>query len=220
MANGQINKLLEFVNLQMAAEAFLSRQGDAIPNQPNQADIFARLVDGNYHAGQFTSVQAQQFATQYEVVTQYRNDPLKSDDTGFSATLIKNRETGELTLSFRSTEFLDDAVRDNMSTNQLEIKNLGWAFGQIAAMEDWYKNTLIAPGGPLAGKQFTVTGYSLGGHLATAFNILRREEAGGSGTGPQPNLHVQWRGCRANTEWPHAYVPDRGIQGVAQRLCR
>src|SRR4029078_2249329 len=32
----------------------------------------------------------------------------------------------------------------------------------------------------LGGKSFTVTGYSLGGHLATAFNILRREaEAGG-----------------------------------------
>jgi dienelactone hydrolase len=42
-------------------------------------------------------------------------------------------------------------------------------------MEDWYKK-LNATDGPLNGKQFAVTGYSLGGHLATAFNLLRRED--------------------------------------------
>ena len=56
----------------------------------------------------------------------------------------------------------------------MEIKEHGWAFGQIADMEAWYKN-LKVDGIPLSEKQFTVTGYSLGGHLATAFNILHPE---------------------------------------------
>lgn len=30
----------------------------------------------------------------------------------------------------------------------------------------------IKPGGPLAGKTFSVTGYSLGSHMATAFNLM------------------------------------------------
>ncbi|SDP94092.1 hypothetical protein SAMN04489708_1587 [Paracidovorax cattleyae] len=46
---------------------------------------------------------------------------------------------GELVLSFRSTEFADDAARDNQATNTLEIKEKGWAFGQIADMEAWFQ---------------------------------------------------------------------------------
>ena len=179
MANGQISKLLEFANMQMAAEAFLSTVDDPIPNSPPPQDIKARLELGNTHTNIFTPTQATQFTTQFEVVAQYRNDPLETGGTGFSATLFKNRQSGEFTLSMRSTEFIDDAVRDNIS-NQLEIADLGWAFGQIADMEAWYKDKLTGLGGPLVGKSFNVTGYSLGAHLATAFNILRREETGAS----------------------------------------
>ena len=46
MANGQINKLLEFANMQMAAEAFLSRADSAIPNQPRADQIVADLSTG------------------------------------------------------------------------------------------------------------------------------------------------------------------------------
>lgn len=47
MANGQINQLLEFANMQMAAEAFLARSTDNVPNRPVQGDIKTRLEDGN-----------------------------------------------------------------------------------------------------------------------------------------------------------------------------
>lgn len=181
MANSQISKLLNFANLQIAAEAFLV-EGDEVV--PSPADVSRRLTRGNEHASKFTPVQAEQFVRDLEVVTQYRNDPLQAGmGTGFSATLFRCRVDDlirglvkdELILSFRSTEFIDDAVRDNKATNELEIKNLGWAFGQISDMEKWYA-TLRADPNLLAGKNFNVTGYSLGGHLATAFNILRREE--------------------------------------------
>ncbi|MBK6906546.1 MAG: hypothetical protein IPH08_05515 [Rhodocyclaceae bacterium] len=48
----------------------------------------------------------------------------------------------------------------------------GLAYGQIADMQDWYVSLQSRITGPL-----TVTGYSLGGHLATAFNILNPNAA-------------------------------------------
>jgi Ca2+-binding RTX toxin-like protein len=175
MAHGQINRLLEFANMQMAAEAFLSQIGDDIPNLPPAGQVRARLVAGNFHASKFMPVQAQQFVDTYEVLAQYRNDPLLPSGSGFSGTLFKHKATGELTLSFRSVEFIDDAVRDSKATGRREIKDLGWAFGQIAEMEAWYGELRSDPNLLGGGKTFNVTGYSLGGHLATAFNILRRE---------------------------------------------
>ncbi|AVT22159.1 hypothetical protein C7Y68_20815 [Paracidovorax avenae] len=81
-------------------------------------------------------------------------------------------------MSFRSTEFADDAARDNQATNTLEIKEKGWAFGQIADMEAWFQ-TLRSRGLIGDTEQVTVTGYSLGGHLAAAFTQLREEKNDG-----------------------------------------
>src|SRR5262245_13126478 len=137
MASNQASRFLEFATLQMAAEAFLLRQIDSGVLPTDRTVIIDRLVDGNTHSSTFTLKQAEQFTdlnTGYQVLAQYRNDPLLSDGSGFSATLVRDRRTEELTLSFRSTEAIDDAVRDSKATNRLEIKELGWAFGQIAEM--------------------------------------------------------------------------------------
>ncbi len=183
MANSQIQKYLEFANMQMATEAFLLRATDN-GALPDNLEIVGRLNTGNTHASKFTAGQAEDFVSRYEVLAQYRNDPLLGGGAGFSGTLFKNRSTGELTLSFRSTEFIDDAVRDSKATNELEVKALGWAFGQIEEMESWYAQLLQRPD-LLGGRAFNVTGYSLGGHLATAFNLLRRDELARNGT-PNP----------------------------------
>ena len=184
MGGGQIARIEQFVQLQLAAEAFLLESVETIPPIDR---VEARLVRGNTHVSRFLESEAARFVHDYEVLAQYRNDPLLSTGSGFSGTLFLTKVSdperglvaGELTLSFRSSEFIDDAVRDGKATNQLEIKELGWAFGQIAEMEAWYAQLRADPN-LLGGKSFTVTGYSLGGHLATAFNILRREaEAGG-----------------------------------------
>lgn len=138
MANNQIIKLLEFANMQMAAEAFLV---EGVEVAPSPADVPGRLRRGNTHASRFTPVQATQFtdnSTGFRVLAQYLNDPRVGGGSGFSGTLFESRQTGKLTLSFRSTEFIDDAVRDSKSTNDLELRQLGWAFGQIADMETWY----------------------------------------------------------------------------------
>jgi Ca2+-binding RTX toxin-like protein len=186
MANNQISRWLEFANMQMAAEAFLLRPEDN-GVLPGRTEMRARLETGNTHASKFMPVQADAFThstTGYEVLAQYLNDPRSPGGTGFSGTLLKNRQSGELTLSIRSTEWIDDAVRDTKATSELEIKDLGWAFGQIADLEAWYAQLRSDPA-LLAGRSFNVTGYSLGGHLATAFNILRREETLANGT-PNP----------------------------------
>ncbi len=66
MANNQINKLLEFVNIQMAAEAFLIQGNEpTVPSNP----VVERLVEGNTHSSKFTQVQAEQFTTQYAMRT-------------------------------------------------------------------------------------------------------------------------------------------------------
>ena len=73
---------------------------------------------------------------------------------------------GQQVVSFRSTEFIDDSARDNKATNEGEVSKHGWALGQIADMQAWWAGS--------QGKSATVsvTGYSLGGHLANAFNQL------------------------------------------------
>lgn len=162
---------LKYSQLQMAAEAFIRKNG-TFRNEGRELEI--ALTEGNGHASKFTATQAAAFAAEWIVVDQRENT-----DTGFSGTLFRNRTTDELVISLRSTEFADDFVRDNKATNELEISRFGFAFGQLRDLEQWY-DELRSEGGPLAGGQpVAVTGYSLGGHLATAFNLMQRNNGVG-----------------------------------------
>jgi hypothetical protein len=165
-----ITDYLKYANLQMAAEALLV---DSLGNPYTDVDNVKRaLIAGNGHSSRFTQELATQFTDQWQVVDQSANTL-----TGFSGTLFRAIKTdvaagitaGDLVISFRSTEFIDDAVRDNLATNSMEIKNTGFAWGQLADMEAWYKS--LVDGGKITGP-LSATGYSLGGHLATAFNML------------------------------------------------
>ena len=163
-------ELLKYADLQMAAEAFLrvNKTGDLIPSGSALIDA---LKAGNGHTSRFTEIQATEFAAHWEVLDQKANT-----STGFSGTLFRNKDTNELVMSFRSTEFIDDAARDNQATNSFEIKDTGFAWGQLSDMESWYAE--LKTGGKLpVGANFSVTGYSLGGHLATAFNLLHPDAA-------------------------------------------
>lgn len=147
-------ELLKYADLQMAAEAFLVQ--NEISGQL-KSNLKQALIDENGHASKFTAPQADAFLAEWSVVAQRANTP-----SGFSGTLFKNNKTNEYVLSFRSTEFIDDAARDNMATNTLEIKETGYAWGQLADMKAWYEE-LSGVAGPLAaGRPFSVTGYSLG----------------------------------------------------------
>jgi dienelactone hydrolase len=165
-----ISDYLKYANLQMAAEAFLVTE-DGVSK--TGAELTNALVAGNFQSSKFTQLQAEEFAAQWEVVDQRANT-----STGFSGTLFRNKANPEeLVISFRSTEFIDDHARDNEATNALEVAGKGWAFGQIDDMEAWVAELKTDPD-KLGDKAYSVTGYSLGGHLATAFNLLRSEEEG------------------------------------------
>ena len=172
MAAPSTTDLLKYSELQMAAEAFFwNKEGQFLTAR---AQIIESLRNGNTHASRFTQTEAEAFTdptSGWTIVSQY--SPGNSSTTGFSGTLFRNNTTNEYVLSFRSTEFIDDAARDNRATNTLEISNTGFAFGQIAEMEAWYSQIKSTIGDP---SQLSVTGYSLGGHLATVFNLLRKEE--------------------------------------------
>ncbi len=154
--------VLKYANLQMAAEARL----DLFP------DLKSALTYGNNRSSKFTDKQAAQFTADWKVVAHQANT-----GTGFSGTLFeclsddpaRGLVFGQQVMSFRSTEFADDAARDNEATNVLEVKEFGWAFGQIDDMKKWVDS--LHTSGDIVGP-LTVTGYSLGGHLATAFNQL------------------------------------------------
>lgn len=164
MSTHLIAEYLKAANLQMAAEAFLQ---DAVNNDANFA---AALIEGNRHTNVTPRALAEQLAAEYRVLAHRDNT-----HTGFSGTLFRNKTTGELTLSFRSTEFVDDSLRDQKATGDLEIRRLGWAVGQIADMEKFYAELKADANLLGSDKPFYVTGYSLGGHLATAFNLLRQD---------------------------------------------
>lgn len=134
-----IAEYLKYANLQMAAEALFGFNATPPGTVLTPADLAANdkntlenLTDGNLHASKFTSTEAEKFTQEWTVV-----EHISNTTTGFSGTLFRNNATRELVISFRSTEFLDDAARDNTATNVLEIKEKGWAFGQISDMEDW-----------------------------------------------------------------------------------
>ena len=172
--------LQTYALLQIAAEAYLGttdRNDPAAPTSTGPIDLTAAmLTKGNTHSSKMTAQQAEQFSLEWKVLSHQPNTA-----TGFSATLFvyigepdsaRGVFPGQMVVSFRSTEFIDDQARDSKATNELEIKEGGWAFGQIADMQKWWSSVASQVGSA----QVDVTGYSLGGHLATAFYELHSSQ--------------------------------------------
>ena len=146
-----VAELLEMSRTQIVAEAFLLDE-DKNPKylHPNKEDneyTFKEvtldpkiLKDGNNHTSILTAPQIKEFMENWKVVAY-----LPNTTTGFSGTLFQAKrdipgttiKAGEKVMSLRSTEFIDDAARDNQATNVMEIADKGWAFGQISDMEQW-----------------------------------------------------------------------------------
>ena len=139
MTTNNVATYLAFANLQMAAEADLF----SVINLEGK-ELSDQLIVGNKRSSVFTQPLADAFAKEWKVVACQPNT-----GTGFSGTVFeyigsddsaRGLKKGMNVLSFRSTEFLDDAARDNEATNVLEVSEGGWAVGQIADMDNWYKS--------------------------------------------------------------------------------
>ena len=193
----------DFVLQQMAAESYLDGWKDL-----SNTDRQNRLLLGSNNiyflqagetpttpvlngATRMTATQAADFTSRYTIVDHRSNDDPRfantdgviteiGDGTGFSATLMLDNQTGEYTLSMRSTEYFNqsaggDWARDGLDGADGEINSYGYALGQMVAMEDYYnylKTTKLLP----VGATLNVTGYSLSGSLATVFTELHSSE--------------------------------------------
>ncbi|MDH5640922.1 MAG: hypothetical protein OEY28_06475, partial [Nitrospira sp.] len=219
MLENNLSTWLDFALQQIAAESYLD---DIDINDPiavaaalvrgnNRQGFpeggFTRFVDlnGVSNASQITG-SAQAFVTRYQIVDHHANDA-----TGFSATLMKDTQTGEYTLSFRSTEYREqvdggDNERDSRRGADGEITLHGFAFGQLASMETYYQS-LKTSGLLPAGAVLNVTGYSLGGHLATVAKTAKDGPTSGD-CPPSPRPRV---GAVPDSS---AAMPGEGVRGV------
>ncbi len=218
-----VSEYLSYANLQMAAESFVRDERTNVLNNQGLPYVTA-LTNGNLHASRFVVSQAEKFTAEWEVLDQKANTK-----TGFSGTLFRNKDTNETVLSFRSTEFIDDAARDNKATNELEIKATGFAWGQIADMQAWYAELKADPNKLGGGQAFSVTGYSLGGHLATAFNLLNAGEAqrvvtfNGAGVGLVRDGSLQgaldeFNDLRGNSDLLAALFTEDGLADIYRQI--
>src|SRR5687767_12229534 len=106
-----IQAWLKFALQQIAAESYLNDI-----DITSATDVQVALRRGNNAPGndathavlpgktRLTTSQAQEFTQRYQIVDHHANDA-----TGFSATVMKDRTTGEYTLSMRSSEYSSDA---------------------------------------------------------------------------------------------------------------
>lgn len=178
----QIRTWLDFSLQQFAAESYLHRflsgelQLDQVlqfgnNNQPNTLPNTAVLPGKT----RMTDRQITEFIQRYQIIDHHANDA-----TGFSATLMRDTQTGQYTLSFRSLEYQNQAQggdweRDGQGGAAGEVAGAGFALGQLVSMERYYKE-LRTSGRLPAGSTLNVTGYSLGGHLATVFTLLHSND--------------------------------------------
>lgn len=190
--NNEIARLYRFVLQQMGAEAYLEGLDFSSPDL-----LTTRLKSGNNRGDpnltgsgltRLTEVQAQEFVVSNEVVHHLSDNPTDGQpetfngiplNTGFSATLIRDKTTGQYTLAIRSTEYKPwsaggDRERDAYGAD-LALFTGGFALAQIDTMERYYA-WLKSSGTLPSNAQLNVTGYSLGGHLATIFTELHRSD--------------------------------------------
>ena len=178
-----IRTWLDFALQQIAAESYIHRA------QSGELGLLQVLKMGsnNLHGDQsdtpvlpgntrMTTLQAQEFTQRHQIIDHHANDA-----TGFSATLMRDTQTGEYTLSFRSSEYQNqiqggDWERDGVAAADGEIGRYGFALAQLVSMEKYYQELKADPLKLPTGAVLNVTGYSLGGHLATVFTELHEAE--------------------------------------------
>ena len=105
---------------------------DKIPNSNYSSENLLSALQDNAREGHFSATQAADFIEKWEVVSHQKNT-----ESGFFATLFKNKKTGEFFYANRGTEqFIDDLV----ITDGGDIVYDGLAIQQIVDMyNDWQR---------------------------------------------------------------------------------
>lgn len=183
--SSSVTTWFSFALQQMTAEAYLdqislsdlTRVKQRLLEGNNDTRFVVPDANGNLPGvNRFTNALADRFLSAHQIIDHHANDA-----TGFSATLMKDKTTGEYTLSFRSTEAQHqdaggDWERDGLPGADGEIAGTGFALAQLVSMEKYYRELKADPAKLPPGVTLNVTGYSLGGHLATVFTELHANE--------------------------------------------
>jgi hypothetical protein len=195
----QVRQWLDNAILQSVAESYLNLWTDlggplSLEKILQQGVNHPILNESGTGATRLTDTQITWFEANYDIITHYPDD-----SSGFSATLFRNKSTGEYTLSFRSTEYQlaglgGDYERDGSTAADGEISEKGYALAQLSSMETFYANlkqgkvydtanhVWVNSTDPrvLAFKTgvppLNVTGYSLGAQMASAFTLMHELE--------------------------------------------
>ncbi|MBI2752263.1 MAG: hypothetical protein HYX46_01910, partial [Betaproteobacteria bacterium] len=186
----------DYVLQQMAAEAYL--EGVNLADVDSVTDALQlgnnrREFPSLQGFTRFADVQVSEFLGKFQIIAQASDYPNPNRtgpvyyagtnilaNTGLSATLIQKRGTNEFTLAVRSTEFRTvtdggDRDRDVWGADVRGIFQYGFALAQLSALEDYYE-WLKRSGNLPVGAILNVTGYSLGGHLATVFTEIHAND--------------------------------------------
>lgn len=146
-----------------------------IVEQARQAELalaaYASLVSGDIDKKALTDagiskLQADQFIKQYTVVAQYNATGAAA---GLSATVFEDKTTHIRYLAIRGTDDIYD-----LATDLVDVALLGGAKYQAqyqalkAQVSTWQADGTLPDGIRPGQQQYTVTGHSLGGFLATA----------------------------------------------------
>ena len=165
---------LDNINIGVRTKGLEDRLRDGA-NHYDPAKRARYLASNNLSATRMTKTMIDDFFKTWEII-----DHKANTSSGFSATLMKHKKTGEFTLSFRSTESKQsidggDVERDSGNGANGQIADLGFAYAQLLDMEDYYQQ-LKDQGHIPADTGINITGYSLGGHLAQVFTRLHYNE--------------------------------------------
>ena len=138
-------------------------------------DLKAALIAATNNVN-FTSVQADNFAAQSQVLDQLPNVPCN----GFSATVFLDKLTGKHVISMRGTETntVGQALLDLLVTDGLSIAGNGFANNQAVEMIRYYKR-LTTPAG---------MGMSMGMGILLGISQILRVKANATSTLNKPLL--------------------------------
>jgi len=124
----------------------------------------------------FSTTQAKEFLDRYTVLAHQENTA-----SGFAATIFKDNDTDKTILAIRGTEAA--TVADLLTDLDLALIS-GTAQNQYNDLKTFLQNNAAQITGPL-----TVTGHSLGGHLAMKLGLNIASEPGLQNIKPNQEKH-------------------------------
>ncbi|MBK6638134.1 MAG: hypothetical protein IPG34_10990 [Rhodocyclaceae bacterium] len=178
---------LKYANLQMASEALYNfnanppgtvlTPGD---KRTNESLAVANLIVGNDRASKLAPPKS---ISPTSRKTGPSSEHISNTTTGFSGTLFQAIRN-DLANNVKAGEYIPLLPRHrirrrrrprHLAADSHEMANIGLALGQIDDMEAWYAH--LKKSGQLPGRcPLQRHRLQLGGHLASAFNLLRHEE--------------------------------------------